>query len=778
MMPYKKIPKALSKLLVIFRSYSAIMQKNSRNTLYFFYLLIGFGIGLLILLLHYLSLFRISPLSFSFRGFGHLHLNNPFNFLFDLLPVFGVFIANQLFTFIEKGRKKNESLNESWKNKNKIIAAIAREIASGNLSVPIPHGEDEVFKNLALLKDNIRQNKMNENLRIREDARRYWTSEGIAHFGGILREYNGDLQELAYKLIKELVKYLEANQGGFFVRETDTTGEKYLNLLACYAYKRKKFADKRIPWGEGIIGTTALEKKSFYITDIPDNYLEITSGLGKTNPKILLLTPLVNNEDVMGILEIASFSELEEFQIRFVEQVAAIIAMTLENIVNIASTEILFNEAGNQADAFALHEEEIRREMEILRNAREQAAMQTEKYVSFSNTVNHTLLRAEYDVNGMLLYANTKFIRKLGYSGNQEVEGKHISFFVDRKDREWFSPIWEGLVKGGIHFEGYMKHITKTGQELWTMSTYTAMRKESGEVDKILFLAIDNTLQKKLSLDIEAQMTALNKINLKAEFTPDGKLFNFNKLFLHSFKFDEPELEKMTLFDFIDQKDIENISEEWGKVIMGQAFQSQIRMITRLKEEKWFRASLTSVNNMYGEVSKVIFLANEITNEKIMEIEGRKQTEILKDQEEKFRLANLSLSRELKEIKLSMDTNAKRSEAERALFSGLLQKENRILLLFSTTGTIHFVNDYAYKFFGISAEKKILTTHALISLIKEKQKVKFWVDILKPTLTIEPQTSIVLLPDNNLDVYPFLCHINVREAAGSRIFSVSLGIEK
>ena len=94
-----------------------------------------------------------------------------------------------------------------------------------------------------------------------------------------------------------------------------------------------------------------------------------------------------------------------------------------------------------------------------------------------------------------MLYANTKFLHKLGYFSNSEVEGQHISKFIDEKDREWFDPIWNRLSEGGKHYEGYMKHVSKEGQDLWAMSTYTCVRKDDGAVEKILFLAIDNTDQ-------------------------------------------------------------------------------------------------------------------------------------------------------------------------------------------------------------------------------------------------------------------------------------------
>ena len=67
--------------------------------------------------------------------------------------------------------------------------------------------------------------------------------------------------------------------------------------------------------------------------------------------------------------------------------------------------------------------------MEALKLAQEERAKQADIFIGFTNTVNHTLMRADYNTDGNLIYANTRFLKKLGYSGNREVEGKHISMF-------------------------------------------------------------------------------------------------------------------------------------------------------------------------------------------------------------------------------------------------------------------------------------------------------------------------------------------------------------
>lgn len=219
-------------------------------------------------------------------------------------------------------------------------------------------------------------------------------------------------------------------------------------MVACFAYDRKKFPDKRVAWGEGLIGAAALERKGYYTDKLKDGYLTITSGLGKANPNYLLIEPLVWNDQVFGIFEMASFNSMEEYKIQFVQRVAENLATTINTMTSNLRTEQLLKETRAQADQLLIQEEQARQNMEALKLAQEKAAKQAEIFIRFTNTVNHTLMRAEYNTDGILLYANTRFLKNLGYAGNREVEGKHISIFINEKDRIWFDSIWTGISKG------------------------------------------------------------------------------------------------------------------------------------------------------------------------------------------------------------------------------------------------------------------------------------------------------------------------------------------
>ena len=662
------------------------------------YSAIGFVLGIVLTVIEYALLLYSRQIPFSFGAIAELHQSYPIVYIIDFLALpglfFGYFIGNwryrQLDTLSEKIRQETD--------KNEEIKKFTHALIAGDLStdVSLTHTEQSLSDTLNELRDTLNRNRVMERQRRLDERQRNWISEGLAEFGDILRKDSMEMETMTYSVISRLVRYLDANQGAIFLTVEDE-GKAYLEMVSCHAYDRKKFPDKRIAWGDGLIGAAAMEKKGYYTDKIEDAYLNITSGLGKANPRYLLIEPLIWNDQVFGIVEIASFKQLEEHKIQFVGRVAENIATTLNNMESNLRTEQLLKETQAQSDQLVVQEEQVRQNMEALKLLQEEGAKQAEIFISFTNTVNHTLMRAEYDTQGVLLYANTRFLKKLGYSGNREVEGKHISMFINEKDQTWFNSLWEDLAKGGRHFEGYMKHETKLGQDLWTMATYTCVRHDDGNVEKILFLAIDSTEQKKQSIDFEGQVDAIDRLNAKAIFSPDGRLQLSNSLFSKSFKYSEVELEQMNVFDFLGTAAQERFNEIWEKVIQGEAFQGQLKMQSKFEESLWFRATFLSVNDMYGEVEKVIFLANEISKEKEMELASRKQYDKLIRKEEELQLASLDLKKKLEDTNTLREQEKIKFEKELRQYIHVLTELPYSVLTINNLGRILFFNRHAEK---------------------------------------------------------------------------------
>jgi methyl-accepting chemotaxis protein len=140
--------------------------------------------------------------------------------------------------------------------------------------------EDRIGNHLIDLKNSIEETREEEKRRKAEDERLNWATGGSAMFAEIIREHSDNLEELAYAIISELVNYIDANQGGIFIINEDEQNEKYIELLSSFAYDRKKMLEKKIPFGAGLVGRCILEKETIYMTNVPKDYLNITSGLG------------------------------------------------------------------------------------------------------------------------------------------------------------------------------------------------------------------------------------------------------------------------------------------------------------------------------------------------------------------------------------------------------------------------------------------------------------------------------------------------------------------
>ena len=509
------------------------------------------------------------------------------------------------------------------------------------------------------------------------------------------------MEELSYRIISNLVKYIGATQGAIFILNGEEQADKHLEMTACYAYERRKFPDKRIELGEGLLGATVLEKEVTYITEVPEEYVNITSGLGQSTPDAVLIVPLKVNEQVHGALELASFHGMEQYVIDFVEKVAESVASTISNVKITSKTSRLLEESQKQAEELTYQEEQMRQNMEELKATQEEAARQSERFIIFSNAVSHTMIHAEYDPSGYLLYANTKFIDKLGYESNKEVEGKHIAEFIDPKDRVWFDELWESLAQGGKHFEDYMKHITKQGRDLWTMSTYTCMRKEDGTVEKILYLGLDTTEQRKQSLDYEGQIQALNQGAQKVELLPSGDILDVNDNIVGLMEYSYAELSNSSIFDFVPRADLGDLKKTWDKVSQGEIFEGQMRHQTKNGKEVWVHVTLSPVKDIYSDISKIIYVGHDITKSRKMEIETSKQAELLKKQEKQLKQAQSDLTRKLEETREEVKQRFKDMEKEKLRSERTLEGASDAIFTIDQEGVVKFFNKAAEELWQI-----------------------------------------------------------------------------
>ena len=262
----------------------------------------------------------------------------------------------------------------------KDIFNFSLEIGKGNFDTEFKPLSDDDVLGLSLLemRNELKNASKEEEKRKAEDEQRNWAAQGVAMFSDILRKSSDNLEELSYDIISNMVKYTSSNQGGMFIINDNDKDRTFLEMAACYAYDRKKFLEKKIHAGEGLVGRCYQEQEKIFLTEIPEDYIKITSGLGDDNPKCLLLIPLVYNNVIYGIIEIASFNVYRPFEIEFIERISESIAATISSVKANIQTTTLLEQSQQQAEEMAAQEEEMRQNMEELRATQEQSARREE----------------------------------------------------------------------------------------------------------------------------------------------------------------------------------------------------------------------------------------------------------------------------------------------------------------------------------------------------------------------------------------------------------------
>jgi len=261
---------------------------------------------------------------------------------------------------------------------------IVKKVLSGdsNAGKELNHnGKDEIGslnRNFSLMLDNLRENlklikDKNESLELKakQDEVRSWNIEGLSHFSDLMKGNNNNLSEFANSIISETVKYLNANQGALFILNNEKE-QPTMELKACYAFNKKKYLHKKIAKGEGLVGQTWLEGETIYMTEVPSSYINITSGLGDAPPRSIMILPLKTKQQIVGVLEIASFQEFEKYEQELLTELANRLGSVIESIKMHEKTQRLLEQSQEMTEQMRAQEEEMRQNMEELQATQEE----------------------------------------------------------------------------------------------------------------------------------------------------------------------------------------------------------------------------------------------------------------------------------------------------------------------------------------------------------------------------------------------------------------------
>ena len=415
--------------------------------------------------------FAGSGYGFNIDALRELHMEYRGFWFVSLLPLTTGLAA---FGFLFKSERGRQKLLRELEEKNRSIrknAAFAQRIGEGdfNASLDLEFRDDDLGRSLLLMRDNLLENKRKEEVQ-------NWIAAGKDVIANILRLHNS-IDTLSIEVVKKLISYIRAIQGALYIYNEETGT---LVNVATFAYNRRKYISQEFSIGQGLIGQCAYEKDIIYRTDIPDEYVTITSGiLGDKKPGSLLIVPLITDEKLQGILEFASLdNEIPDHTITYLRELGEIIARTIFNLNINQKTEKLLQEARQMTQELTENEEALRQSAEEMRatheeleKSNERLEMQVEEVEKVQKRLHSLLENASeiitiYDQNMNMIYESPSVLRILGYTPEEMMEGK---------DFDRLTP------KGQTIFKNMFNKLLKDPSEVITIQ-YTYVRKDGKKI--------------------------------------------------------------------------------------------------------------------------------------------------------------------------------------------------------------------------------------------------------------------------------------------------------
>ncbi len=443
---------------------------------------ISFSVFLLLFIIIDLIVLKHQNQSVNFANWIILHKNVPVLFTQYILSIaLAVFFTVIKYKDRMKAKDLLSKLNQQTSSIQK-VAKFAGKIGAGEFNYEfVPEGEDdELGKALLEMRDSLIAASKNEEERI-------WIVTATAEVGEILRNNNNNMKKMSEEVISFLTQKINAIQGAFYIVDDENPKNVYIELVGSYAYNKKKYLKGKFKFGQGLVGQACVEQDIIFRTEVPDDYVTITSGLlGDQKPKAILIVPVITNEKVYGAVEFAGFEKFSPLHIRLIQELGDIVARTIFNVKVNENTARLFEEIKKSQE----------RTQVLLENA--------------SEIINI------YDPQGEIKYASPSVKRILGVNpedliGKKEVERVHP------KGRETVERIFQQLNENPQYPITETYSYTKPdGTRMWVETTGRNLI-HNPAIGGILFNTIDITQRRQA----EREQRERAKMQALSENSPD-----------------------------------------------------------------------------------------------------------------------------------------------------------------------------------------------------------------------------------------------------------------
>lgn len=509
----------------------------------------------------------------------------------------------------------------------------------------LSQGEDKEADLLLELKNNLSKNYQEDKLKSIEVKNTEWINTGLTKFIDILRFHGKDRAILAYNIISNIVNYIGANQGAIYFTD-DETGDKYFDMAACYAYEKQKIINKRIPTDEGLLGRSFHEKRIINISDIPNNYIHIVSGLGMANPSHLIIVPLVFNNVISGMLEIASFHTFEEHHVKFLERIAESIASAISGLKITEKTESLLQQSKETSKLMKIQEVELLRNLKEMKRLREESTAKETEMKGLFKAMDATSLVFEYDKDGLITHVNTKASDLFQMQEEEFIGKSHSDFSSFSPDNKQYIKFWDDIRSGRTR--SLSESITTKQKVVWLSETFTPILNEKGEVTKIINIGMDISETKVLERQLRSQEKEINRqmdrMNEKEKelkerqndyetrereikffnqainqavctivFNRRGIIMEVNSKFLELTKYKEEEVISRDLNDFIMANNVSKFEKCLHLVSQNKVVHETLGFETKEKKNLVMGVTLSPFINEKNDLESVLMVASLIS---------------------------------------------------------------------------------------------------------------------------------------------------------------------
>lgn len=472
-------------------------------------------------------------------------------------------------------------------------------------------------------------------------------SEGRAKIGEILRENIDKLDSLSENLIIYLVKFFKATQGGLFVVGDDDKSN-FLQMKAAYAYERRKFLTLEFEIGKGLVGVCAFERETTYLKEIPKEYISIQSGLGGANPRVLLLLPLVFNEELFGVIELASFNEFGDYEIEFLESVSETIASSLSTVKINAQTANLLKTHQKQSEIMRVQELEMRRSFEEMQELQKEASLNEKNLKRYVDTLDKSVLRFVVNETGTILEIND-LVLELGDWQKQEMIGVHFLDLIYGADRARVLRNWKDFAATEEQSSHFELRFDIVGGIRWVNGIFTRSFAIKSKEEQYVFIGINIHDIKQREIILQNKIDSIQTAVLYSEFDTEGFVKNTADLFVKALAYSKKEIEGKAIFDFQTPESKKEAYQLWMKLKNGYPAQRKEEYLNNFGDKKVFQGTYIPTFDEQGRFASVVHIASDITKldssfQKMLSAEERLAISKEKAQDVELEL-NLSESR-------------------------------------------------------------------------------------------------------------------------------------